>query len=94
MSKARIWYKNPHWCVKFPSGREAQYFFFQAAAKAIEDYYQTRSRWLKAENLLFDVRLCDCSVAETDMIHGITKRKLITKKQYGWLRGIWERQGN
>lgn len=52
------------------------------------------TREIKAWNLLRSISLQLCEVQESKLIHGLMKTAChnISKRQYGWLKGIYERQ--
>lgn len=91
--KAKLWYQQPYWFSKLPPrGLIQRFLTFDAAAFSIESYYKRHARFEKAIKIVFDLDESKCSVDERDMIHRLQRCGVITKKMYGWLRGIQERQ--
>jgi hypothetical protein len=82
-----------YWYVKTPT-TTTHYEHAEGAFTYAQKYLLRHRKEMSAFAMLDSISINLCSVEEADLIKKLKKNKCkgITKSQYGWLKGIYERQ--
>lgn len=81
-----------NWEVIFPLGRKEEYTGSDAVIFAVSKYFERKIRFKKAEEIIFRLNTYLLSIKEMALVRSISDSGKCTKRQYGYLKGIWERQ--
>lgn len=90
--KVRLNPSSKCWEVTFPLNRIEEYKEGEAVIFAVNKYFERTIRYKKAQEIIFKLYMKVLSVKEDALIQNIEQSKRCTKRQYGYLKGIWERQ--
>lgn len=90
--KVRLNPSSKCWEVTFPLNRIEEYKEGEAVIFAVNKYFERTIRYKKAQELIFKLNMAVLSLKEEDLVLNITNTAKCTKRQYGFLKGIWERQ--
>lgn len=90
--RVRLNQSTKNWEVTFPIGRVEEYVEPDAVIFAVSKYFERIIRWKKAQELIFALNLKMLSLKEALLLSNIEQSGRCTKRQYGYLKGIWERQ--
>lgn len=80
------------WEVILPNGFKHGFLFPDAAFAAASKYLNDTNRLEKALHKIFWINMSLVTDKEADVIFSVKSNMKCSKKQYGWISGILERQ--